>query len=227
MKQYVLTTVLAMVFFNAWACGDHSQSSSAGSASSSGAGGDGGVAECVTADDCIAPVCQVPHCTSGVCHYSAFDNGALCSDTNDAAGRCQYGHCVPHVYCDDATDCANVPRALCHDVPCYNGICWDVPTPLGEQCQNSGNPSDICDGRGVCGRWMPYGGPECYVPNPLPYSVCPTCDDGDPTTRDECKPIGGLMQCTHEQLPEMYECGPWYYMQGGKCCPVPETVPPT
>lgn len=226
-KQYILVPFAATTLFVCTGCFEpESTPPGTTSSSSSGTGGQGGApAECATADDCDAPTCQLPHCTDGLCHYSATLNGSSCTDDANQAGRCSYGHCVPNVHCTADVDCDGVQRALCHDVPCYNGICDDVLTPLGGQCQNSGNPSDICDGRGNCGQWMPYGGPACYAPNPLSFSVCPTCDDADPTTRDACVLMGGLMQCTHDALPDMHECGPWYTMQGGKCCPVPETIP--
>jgi hypothetical protein len=114
----------------------------------------------------------------------------------------------------------------CADAICEFGVCRDILWPFGSTCRASTDPTLLCDGRGTCGQFMPYGSDHCYEPKPLSWSECPTCDDADPTTSDACEMVGGLEQCSHKPLPEGHMCGPWYTMQDGQCCPHPDTVTP-
>jgi hypothetical protein len=121
--------------------------------------------------------------------------------------------------CENSGDCdghAGLP--VCNVEVCRFGFCAIVFDAFGTLC---GDPSDICDGEGRCGEWLPPGATSCFQPKPLPAS-CPLCDDGNPATHDTCeRSDAGSEQdaCTHVQARDGFACGPNYVVSNGQCCP--------
>jgi hypothetical protein len=121
--------------------------------------------------------------------------------------------------CADHGDCNGrdgVP--VCNVDVCVGGFCQTFFDALGVFC---GDATEICDGRGNCGEWMPAGASECFVVVPL-VDVCPFCDDGNPATFDVCvTPDAGPTYCEHATLQDGSACGPNYVVKTGECCPLP------
>lgn len=134
-----------------------------------------------------------------------------CDSTLECLGRGTWEYAIP--------ECAV-------DV-CVGGFCQIVYDGFGVSCGDEW--WSICDGRGVCGEWLPRT-VGCYA-GPMLSASCPLCDDGDPATADNCQrkdPVGVPLEipfCEHTPLPEGYPCGPAYTMVGGECCFDPTRVP--
>lgn len=181
--------------------------------------------DAVCVEQCPTEPCQMAHVEPGVgCVYEQRPNGWTCS-ADDYNGTCANGTCIPPKTCSADAECVETDASPCETAVCVLGACAARHVPFGVQCRGSTDPTQICDGLGTCGDFMPYGSEQCYTPKPLAWSECPTCDDADPTTADACEMIGGLEQCVHAPLPEGHMCGPWYTIQGGQCCPHPDTLP--
>jgi hypothetical protein len=122
--------------------------------------------------------------------------------------------------CVDSGDCNGrngVP--LCNVDVCVSGFCQVIFDAFGVLC-GVPDKSEICDGKGQCGAWLPPNASTCYAPSLLTPS-CPLCDDGDPATGDGCEhPDSGAPFCSNTLAPDGTVCGPAYVMSMGKCCPV-------
>ena len=102
---------------------------------------------------------------------------------------------------------------------CINGFCQTIFDATGVFCGTSPN---VCDGRGHCGNFMSPDATECYTATPK-EPVMPLCDDGDPATHNdyvEEPPGSGAFHCVNYPAQDGFACGPSYWVQAGKCCPI-------
>lgn len=105
--------------------------------------------------------CSVGLCSSGTCNTAVAVDGYPCVIDESNAGTCFLGECVDAITCDDGDPCTD-------DWIDQDGNCVGLPTTQpGKTCAFGA-------GDGVC---------------LLGVCACDSsddCDDGDPTTEDQC-----------------------------------------
>jgi len=156
-------------------------------------------------------------CQGGECTHSGgpeCDDGNPCTaDQCTDGGGCEYTPYPPGTQCNDGSRCTQ-------NDTCTAGVCSGQPVDCDDQ-----NPctADVCDPQSGCAHTQLADGTGCGG-GQCGQAVCvqgvcepvsgSSCDDHDPCTEDLCDPVQG---CTHNALPDGWECGECYLCIGGQC----------
>ena len=179
----------------------------------------GAVKVCTDGNACTIDNCDAG---SGLCTFTAFQNGVSCDDGTKCtiSDKCAGGVCQGKALdCDDGIVCTDDtcdPGQGCQHPPIDGIKCDDgLPCTIGDVCAgglcksngtlgcDDGNPCtiDACASQGGCQHTNSLGacndGTFCTTGDSCATGVCVgqvvSCDDANPCTTDSCSPTTGCV----------------------------------